>query len=256
VSVVRHVPDALIRRTLRSVGSRDADKIRCSAECCARNKNAGVGVVLGMTVNHLEIATDTREHLHLDRPAQDLLFREARTPNAFTDDEVSDDQIRALYELVKWAPTTMNTQPLRIVLVRSVEGRDRLMSHLFEGNRAKAESAPLIAVLAADTSFHDTLPITFPHRPSARDAFADDARRIETARSQAWLQAGYFILGVRALGLAAGPMGGFDAAGLDADLFAGTPLRSILVMNIGRPAPGAWYDRLPRLDHDDVVTVI
>jgi 3-hydroxypropanoate dehydrogenase len=197
-----------------------------------------------------------QQHLQLDREAQDLLFREARTPNAFTDEEVSDEQIQALYELVKWAPTTMNSQPLRIVLVRSGEARTRLMSHVFEGNRAKAESAPLIAVLAADTSFHDKLVITFPHRPAARDVFADEAKRAEVARSQAWLQAGYFILGVRALGLAAGPMGGFDSAGLDADLFAGTPLRSVVVVNIGRPAPGAWYDRLPRLDHDDVVTVI
>jgi 3-hydroxypropanoate dehydrogenase len=209
------------------------------------------GVVPTMTVQPL-----VQQHLHLDDDVQDLLFREARTPHAFTDEEVSDEQIRALYELVKWAPTTMNSQPLRIVLVRSRGARERLMSHVFEGNRSKAESAPLIAVLAADTSFHDTLPITFPHRPAAREIFADEAHRTEVARSQAWLQAGYFILGVRALGLAAGPMGGFDAAGLDADLFAGTALRSVVVVNIGRPAPGAWYDRLPRLDHDDVVTVI
>jgi 3-hydroxypropanoate dehydrogenase len=208
-----------------------------------------------MTVQHLDHQLD-RQHFQLDDEAQDLLFREARTPNAFTDEQVSDEQIRALYELVKWAPTTMNSQPLRIVLVRSGEARKRLMSHVFEGNRAKAESAPLIAVLAADTSFHDKLAITFPHRPTARDVFADETQRTEVARAQTWLQAGYFIMGVRALGLAAGPMGGFDAAGLDADLFADTPLRSVVVVNIGRPAPGAWYDRLPRLDHDDVVTVI
>jgi 3-hydroxypropanoate dehydrogenase len=208
-----------------------------------------------MTVQHLDHQLD-RQHFQLDDEAQDLLFREARTPNAFTDAQVSDEQIRALYELVKWAPTTMNSQPLRIVLVRSGEARKRLMSHVFEGNRAKAESAPLIAVLAADTSFHDKLAMTFPHRPTARDVFADETQRTEVARAQTWLQAGYFIMGVRALGLAAGPMGGFDAAGLDADLFADTPLRSVVVVNIGRPAPGAWYDRLPRLDHDDVVTVI
>lgn len=192
----------------------------------------------------------------LDPPAQDLLFRDARTANRFTDEPIADDAVAALYELVKWGPTLMNAQPLRLVVVRSDEARARLTSHLAEGNRAKTASAPLVVVLAADTDFHETLPRVFPHAPGARDRFTDAEHRARTALDQAWLQAGYFIVGVRALGLAAGPMAGFDAAGLDADLLAGTTLRSFLVVNVGHPAPGAWFDRSPRLDHDDVVTVL
>lgn len=192
--------------------------------------------------------------LTLSPEAQDLLFRDARTANTFTDEPVTDEQVAAIYDLVKYAPTAMNAQPLRIVLVRDGEPRERLLKHMADGNRDKTASAPLVAVLAADTDFHEHLPRTFPHFPGAKDLFADDAAREEAARFNAALQAGYFILGVRAAGLAAGPMGGFDAAGLDADLLAGTTLQSLVVVNIGHPAENAWSDRLPRLDHAEVVT--
>lgn len=191
----------------------------------------------------------TTEHLAIDDATADLLFREARTAMRFTDKPVTDEQVAALYDLVKWAPTLMNAQPLRMVVMRSEDARTRLMSHLAEGNKPKTASAPLVVVLAADTSFHDHLPTVFPHNPAAREAFAaDDDRRSRVAQDQAWLQAGYVIVGIRALGLAAGPMAGFDAEGLDADLLAGTTLRSFLVVNIGHPAPGTSYPRLPRLD--------
>lgn len=198
----------------------------------------------------------TTSPLVLDPAAQDLLFREARSARSFSDEPVSDQQVRALYDLVKWAPTSMNTQPLRILLVRSPEARARLSAHLWDANRAKAASAPVVAVLAADTAFHEHLERTFPVRPGARDLYLDEAHRLELARSQAWLQAGYFLLGVRALGLAAGPMLGFDAEGVDADLLAGTTWRSILVVNIGHPGPNAWGPRLARLDYDEVVAAI
>jgi nitroreductase len=96
----------------------------------------------------------------------------------------------------------------------------------------------------------------FPHFPGARDAFADEEKRHAPARDNAHLQAGYFLLGVRAAGLAAGPMGGYDAAGLDAELFPDGRRRSIMVVNIGRPGPDAWFDRLPRLTYDEVVTSV
>lgn len=194
----------------------------------------------------------------IDPAAQDLLFREARTANKFTDEPVSDDQLAALYDLVKWGPTLMNAQPLRLVVVRSDEARARLTTHLAEGNRAKTASAPVVLVLAADVDFHDTLPKVFPHAPGARERFVgDDAYRARTALDNAWLQAGYVILGIRALGLAAGPMAGFDAAALDADLLAGTSLRSFLVVNVGHPAEeGAWFGRSPRLDYDDAVVTL
>ncbi|HEX5770876.1 MAG TPA: malonic semialdehyde reductase [Nocardioidaceae bacterium] len=191
--------------------------------------------------------------LALSPEAQDLLFREARTANTFSDEPVTDEQIAAIYDLMKYAPTAMNMQPLRIVLVREGEPRERLLKHMADGNRDKTANAPLVAVLAADTEFHEHLHRTFPHFPGAKDAFADDTAREQAARFNATLQAGYFFLGVRAAGLAAGPMGGFDAAALDADLFAGTSLKSLVVVNIGKPGENAWFDRLPRLEQDEVV---
>ena len=93
---------------------------------------------------------DTRNELQLDEAAQDLLFREARTANAFTDEPVTDEQLEAIYDLVKWAPTSMNTQPLRVVVLRSDEAKARLLPLLAEGNRAKTDAAPAVALLAAD----------------------------------------------------------------------------------------------------------
>jgi 3-hydroxypropanoate dehydrogenase len=192
--------------------------------------------------------------LQLSADAQDLLFREARTANSFTDEPVTDEQVAAIYDLVKYAPTAMNTQPLRVLLVRDGEPRDRLLKHMSDGNRDKTATAPLVAVLAADVDFHDQLHKTFPHFPGARDLFAgDDAAREQAARFNAALQAGYFLLGVRAAGLAAGPMGGYDADGIDSEFFEGTSWRSVLVVNIGHPGENAWFDRLPRLEHDEVV---
>jgi nitroreductase len=192
--------------------------------------------------------------LVLDDTAQDLLFRAARTANRFTDEPVTDEQVQAIYDLVQYGPTAMNAQPLRVVLLRSDAAKARLLPHLSEGNRAKTAAAPLVAVLAYDVDFHENLPTVFPHFPGARDAFADEAGRHKPARDNAHLQAGYFILGVRAAGLAAGPMGGYDATGLDAELFPDGRRRSIMVVNIGRPGPDAWFDRLPRLAYDEVVT--
>ena len=191
--------------------------------------------------------------LSLSPDAQSLLFRDARTANTFTDEPVTDEQVAAIYDLVKYAPTAMNAQPLRVVLVREGEPRERLLKHMADGNRDKTAAAPLVAILAADTDFHVHLPRTFPHFPGAKDLFADDAARNDAARFNATLQAGYFFLGVRAAGLAAGPMNGFDAESLDADFFEGTSLRSLVVVNIGRPGDDAWFDRLPRLDLDEVV---
>ena len=193
--------------------------------------------------------------LTLDAVAQDLLFREARSANTFTAEPVTDEQLRAIYDLFKWAPTSANTQPLRLLVVRTPEAKERLLPHIYEMNRPKAMAAPAVVVLAADMEFHENIPRLLPFRPQMKDMFADPAVREPVGRFNASLQAAYFILAVRAAGLAAGPMAGFDAAGVDAEFFAGTPLRSILVVNIGKPGEQAWFDRLPRLEYDDVVTV-
>ena len=193
--------------------------------------------------------------LVLDPDAQDLLFREARTANTFTDEPVTEEQVKAIYHLMKWAPTSMNNQPLRIVLVRSDEARARLVSLMGDGNKAKTEAAPLVAILAADLDFHDELPKVFPHFPGARDLFAgNESAREESAKLNAALQIGYFTMGVRAAGLAAGPMTGLDAAAVDREFFPDGRHRTLVVMNIGKPGEDAWLQRLPRLGYDEVVT--
>ncbi|GAA1979443.1 malonic semialdehyde reductase [Amycolatopsis minnesotensis] len=194
--------------------------------------------------------------LQLPSDVQDLLFREARTANTFSDEPVSDEQVKAIYDLVKWAPTSMNTQPLRALVIRSGEGKDRLLPHMAEGNRAKTGAAPVTVVLAADPDFHENLPKTFPHKPDAKDLFGDAGARHEFARLNSLLQVGYFIIGVRAAGLAAGPMTGFDAAGVDEEFFAGNGWKSLVVINVGKPGENPWFDRLPRLDYDEVVETV
>jgi 3-hydroxypropanoate dehydrogenase len=194
--------------------------------------------------------------LALSGDAQDLLFRTARTANTFSDKPVSDEQIRAIYELVKWAPTSMNQQPLRIVLVRSPEARDKLVGHLFDHNKHKTAAAPLTAILAADVDFHEELPRLFPHLPGLKDMVGDHDMRAPVARFNASLQVGYFILGVRAAGLAAGPMSGFDPAGVNADFFPDGTHQVLAIVNIGEPGESPWFDRLPRLDYDEVVSTV
>ncbi|MFJ8914219.1 malonic semialdehyde reductase [Amycolatopsis sp. NPDC102389] len=201
-------------------------------------------------------SVEPTEALNLPQDVQDLLFREARTANNFSDEPVTDEQIRAIYELVKWAPTSMNNQPLRALVIRTEEGKKRLSPLMSEGNRAKTEAAPVTVVLAADTEFHENLPRTFPHFPGAKDLFADETSRVETAKLNALLQVGYFIIGVRAAGLAAGPMTGFDADGIDKEFFADKPWKSLVVINVGKPGENPWFDRLPRLDFDEVVETV
>lgn len=202
-------------------------------------------------------STATTTPFVLDEAALDLLFREARTANSFTDEAVSADQVREIFELTKFGPTMMNSQPMRLLLVEQGEGRDRLVSHMGGNNAAKTATAPMVAVVASDVDFHDLLGEHFPHAPNAREMFAgDDTNRAQIARFNTALQAAYFIIGIRAAGLAAGPMTGFDAAGLDEEFFTGTSWRSQLVINIGKPGPEAWFDRLPRISSDAAVRVV
>lgn len=193
---------------------------------------------------------------HLAADAADLLFREARTANAFTAEPVTDEQVQAIYDLVKYAPTAMNAQPMRLVLVRSADARARLVEHMAPGNQDKTAAAPLVAIVAADNEFHEELPRVFPHAVGAKDRFADEGMRQHAARFNAAIQLGYLILGIRAAGLAAGPMGGYDAAGINAEFFPDGQHQVIAVVNIGVPAAGAWRDRLPRLDYDEVVSTV
>ncbi len=194
--------------------------------------------------------------LAIGADAADLLFRDAHTTYRFTDEPVSDEQMAAVHELVRWAPTAMNGQPMRVTLVRSPQARDRLIAHLGAGNRAKSATAPLIAILSYDVDFHETLPEVLPHAPRAREGFRDEASRHAFGAFNGALQAAYFMIGVRAAGLAVGPLGGFDRAGVDRDFFPDGRQRSFLVVNIGHPAPDGQYPRSPRLPFDRVVSIV
>ena len=191
---------------------------------------------------------------HLDDAARDLLFAGARTVNNFAPAPVSDDELARIWEMTRWAPTAANSQPMRVYFIRTDAARRRLLDHLDEGNREKTASAPVTAILAVDSEFHEHLPRLLPIRPQIRDDFADnDALRERTGNFNAALQAGYFILAIRAAGLAAGPMAGFDPAGIDTEFLSGTSWRSILVVNIGHPGENPWFERLPRLDSEETV---
>jgi 3-hydroxypropanoate dehydrogenase len=195
--------------------------------------------------------------LTLNLDAQRQLFLDARTANTFEDTPVTDEQVQSIYELVKYAPTSLNMQPLRVVLVRTPEARGRLVAHLADGNKEKTAKAPLVAILAADVDFHDEFHRTFPHFPGARDMFADDELGREKAAVQnGFLQVAYFILGVRAAGLAAGPMTGLDALGVEKEFFPDGRHRVLAAVNVGVPGADAWFDRSPRLDYADVVTSV
>jgi 3-hydroxypropanoate dehydrogenase len=190
----------------------------------------------------------------LDEAGRSLLFTDARTANSFSSEPVTDEELQAIWDLAKWPPTSANTQPLRVVYVRTAEGKDRLLKHMYEGNAAKTLSAPVTAILAADLRFHEHIPTVLPFRPEMKDLFdADEDRRRNAAEFNSALQAAYFILAVRANGLVAGPMGGFDADGLDAEFFPDGRFHAILTVNVGHPGDNPWFDRLPRLETDQVV---
>ena len=202
------------------------------------------------------MTTTANDTLSISEEAANTLFREASTAYSFTDEPVAPELLAEIYELMRHAPTAMNTQPLRIVFVTTDEAKARLLPQLAEGNRAKSQSAPVVAILAADTDFHENLPKLMPTMPNAKDNFADDEGRIASAMFNATLQAGYFVLAVRAAGLDAGPMAGFDRAGIDAEFFAETALRSFLVVNMGNVADGGSFPRKPHVEFQEAVTIL
>ena len=186
-------------------------------------------------------------------PASNELFTDAHTTYSFTGETVTDAELTAIYDLAKFAPTPMNSQALRVHFVRTLEGKERLLPLLDEGNRVKSANASAVAILAFDTDFHELLPEHFPQVPNARDIHQDPDKRFSSARDIAILQAGYFILAVRAAGLDAGPMAGFDRAGVDAESFSGSSWRSLYLVNIGHSDPQGQRPRNPRLSAERAI---
>ncbi len=193
-----------------------------------------------------------RASLAIGEDAAAALFFDAHTTYRFTDEPVSDAELASIYELAKLAPTALNSQPLRVAYLRD-DAKARLIPHLAEGNRAKSESAPVVAVLAYDADFHEHMELLNPRFPNAKAAFADEAGRHAFAQAQASIQLGYFILAARAVGLDAGPMTGLDMAGVDAEFFSDSTWHTFAVVNLGHAAEGGTYPRNPRLDQDTAV---
>ncbi|HPE82050.1 MAG TPA: malonic semialdehyde reductase [Gammaproteobacteria bacterium] len=186
----------------------------------------------------------------------DPLFAQAHTAYSFGPQPVSDTELAAIYETVKWAPTAMNSQPLRVAYVRSPDAKADLEPHLARGNVEKMRSAPVTAILAFDSDWHEHLPALQPFATDPHLAWQDRDQRESMARFNASLQAGYFILSVRAHGLVAGPMGGFDKAGMDATFFPDGRWRSLLLVNIGHPGPESFKPRMPRLEFDQATVLL
>lgn len=194
----------------------------------------------------------------LNDQALDILFRSARTQNGFVDRPVSDAQLHALYELMKWGPTTMNTQPARLVFVRSKAAKARLAPALSPGNLDKTMRAPVTVIVAFDLHFYDNLPRMFPNNPNAKSVFEGEEKKAHvqtTAMRNGSLQGAYLILAARALGLDCGPMSGFDNAKVDAAFFADGRCKSNFLCNLGYGDPSKIFPRNPRLAFDEVCTI-
>ena len=187
--------------------------------------------------------------------ALDQLFRTARTYNAFSG-EVSDDTLHQLYELLKFGPTEANTTPARIVFVKSAEAKAKLAPALSEGNLKKTMSAPVVAIVGYDMRFFDKLPVLFPHTDAkAWFEHRDEANLAWVAMRNSALQTAYLILAARSLGLDCGPMTGFDNAKVDEAFFAGTPIRSGILVNLGHGDPDSIFPRSPRLGFDEACRI-
>jgi 3-hydroxypropanoate dehydrogenase len=183
--------------------------------------------------------------------ALDQLFRTARSYNGWLDQDVGDEQLHAIYDLMKMGPTSANQQPARIVWCKSAEAKARLAQYASEKNQPKITGAPVCAILAMDLAFHEQLPWLFPHA-DARSWFAgDEALRRANAFRNSSLQGAYLMLAARALGLDCGPMSGFDNAAVDADFFADEPhWKSNFICAIGYGDPASVFARSPRPDFD------
>ena len=194
----------------------------------------------------------------IDSHALDLLFRQARTHSSLSG-AVTDDQLRALYDLAKWGPTTLNSQPGRFVFVRSKEAKEKLAPALSPGNLDKTMAAPVTALIAYDAQFYDNLPRTFPHRPEANKAFMGDEKATYanvTALRNSSLQGAYMIIAARALGLDCGPMSGFDNAKVDAAFFPDGRWKSNFLCNLGRGDPAKVAPRNPRLTFEEACRIV
>jgi len=194
----------------------------------------------------------------LDAKSIDTILRNARSHNGFQDKPVTDEQLRAIYELAKWGPTSSNSQPARFVFVRTHEGKEKLRPALSSGNTAKTMAAPVTAIIAYDSQFYEHLPRTFPHNLTAQSWFMGPGKEdvaFRTAFRNGSLQGAYFIIAARALGFDVGAMSGFDNAIVDKAFFPDGRYKSNFLCNVGYGDPSKIFDRNPRLAFEDACTL-
>ena len=195
-----------------------------------------------------------------DAPLSDAalaqLFTEARTRNGWTDRPVPDALLRKLYDLTKFGPTAVNNTPARFVFVTSPEAKARLVPLMSEGNQAKTAQAPVTVIIGYDMDFHEHLSTLFPHAPGAKDWFADEAARRESAFRNSSLQGGYLTIAARSLGLDVGPMSGFDPAGVKAEFFPGTNVEPNFIMNLGYGSDDNLFPRSPRFTFEEAASIL
>ena len=183
----------------------------------------------------------------LDDAALDQLFRTARTYNGFTDQPVSEAELRAIWDLMKMGPTSANQLPARLVWCVTDEAKAKLAAAVSEGNRPKILAAPVSVVIGMDIEFHEHLPELFPHADARAWFVNNQALREESAFRNSTLQGGYFLLAARALGLDTGPMSGFDAKKVEAAFFADQPnVRANFISTLGHGDPATIFGRSPR----------
>jgi 3-hydroxypropanoate dehydrogenase len=188
--------------------------------------------------------------------ALDTIFRSARSQNKWLDKPVSPALLMAVYDLMRFGPTSANISPARIVFVVSPEAKARLKPHLLPTNIEKTMTAPAIAIVGYDLDFPNHLPRLFPHNPGAKDWFNDPAHRQTTAFRNGSLQGGYLIIAARALGLDCGPMSGFSNDGVDREFFAGTNVKSNFICGLGYGDPSGLFERNPRLSFDEACEIL
>jgi 3-hydroxypropanoate dehydrogenase len=186
----------------------------------------------------------------LNDAALDRLFREARTYNGYLDTPVADEQLKAVWELMKYGPTSANCLPARIVWCVSQEAKEKLAGLAMPANATKILGAPATAIIGMDMEFYEQLPELFPHTDARSWFVGNDALAETTAFRNSSMQGGYFILAARALGLDTGAMSGFNNAGVDEAFFAGTKVKSNFISTIGYGDPASIFDRSPRPGFD------
>jgi len=191
-----------------------------------------------------------------DEEILDRILRKARSHGDFTDKPVTDEALRAAHDLMKWGPTTANSQPARFVYLRTPESREKLRPALSATNREKTLKAPLVAIVAYDMRFWENLPRMF-HNPDAINWFKDKGTHTEvTALRNSSLQGAYYLLALRAVGLDCGAMSGFDNAKLDAAFFPDGRLKSNFLVNIGYGTGKGIPPRNPRLTFEETCRIV